>query len=54
VAPFAVGPVLLLAAAVLLFTGNLNVVGYAVPVALAGLAAVYLGTRRLERTVDGR
>jgi len=53
-APMAVGAVLLLGAAALLFTGNLGIVGYGVPLGLAGLAAVFLGVRRLERTVDGR
>lgn len=40
---FAAGAVLLLVAGGLLFTGNWSLVGYAVPAALAGLAAVFLG-----------
>ncbi|ELZ27490.1 hypothetical protein C475_06210 [Halosimplex carlsbadense 2-9-1] len=49
----ALGSLLLLGTAAVLFTGNLNVVGYGVPLAFAGLAAVFLGVTRLQRTVDG-
>jgi uncharacterized membrane protein YhhN len=47
-----VGPVLLLAAAAVLFTGNWHLVGYAVPVTLVGFAVVGLGVHRLDRWVE--
>lgn len=52
VAAFGAGAVLLLAAAGFPFTGNLELVGYGVPLGLAGLLAIALGFHRVDGSPD--